>query len=553
MSEAANEHPSPMAARTTLLPESSLPAQWRWWYDTATGAKPELFFYTSELSIVAGDAIELRVHTTLARFDLEIWRDGAQIEVVYTVNDVVGTRQATRPRPYRNGCGWIVTHSIDTSGWRPGGYVIVGRGEHDGFPSTHTHWIAIRPDQLSTDHLTLVASTMTWQAYNSWGGANHYEGIDGTGDDQFSPVLSYDRPMQTGTAWLPPGAPRIPSPPPEVGTHVFYPVVDWAWSHAYPKYYAAAGWATYERHLVHWLETHGYIVDIITQHDLHFRPELLDTAGPLMFTGHDEYWTRPMREHLDAFIDRGGQVARLGGNFIWQVRLSDDGQQQTCYKYRALTDDPVRDDPERRHLLTFAWDKNIIDYPGATTFGVSGTRGIYASLGGFAPRSAGAFTVYRPSHWVLAGTDAHYGDLLGAASRAANYELDGLDYTIRHGLPYATDANGIDPASVEIIALCPATNLEEDHGVAGSQLYVGDGDASLIALTYFDEDTPDARAATQYGNGMLVEYRRGHGRVVTAGSVEWVNGLRLGDSQVETITANIVDRLLAESTTTAQS
>ncbi|MEZ5256248.1 MAG: DUF6605 domain-containing protein [Ilumatobacteraceae bacterium] len=291
----------------------------------------------------------------------------------------------------------------------------------------------------------------------------------------------------------------IASPAP--GTHTHYPVLDWAYAHGYPKYFAASGWATYERHLVRWLETEGYDVDVITQHDLHFRPELLEHCGPLVFTGHDEYWTREMREHVDAFVDCGGQVARLGGNFIWQVRLSDDGSQQECWKYRALEEDPVREDPDRKHLLTFPWDKDIIGYPAAQTFGVSGTRGCYSSLGALMPRASGGFTIYRPGHWSLDGTDAHYGDLLGAHSRAVCYELDGLDYTMQHGLPYATDRNGIDPGSVEIVALAPATNLEEDHGIPGSQLYVADGDLGMIALTYADEDSPAVRDTVRYGCG----------------------------------------------------
>ena len=53
-----------------------------------------------------------------------------------------------------------------------------------------------------------------------------------------------------------------------------------------------------------------------------------------------------MRERLDAFVDAGGQAVRLAGNFLWQARLSGDGARQTCFKARAPTEDPVRDDPD---------------------------------------------------------------------------------------------------------------------------------------------------------------------------------------------------------------
>ncbi|MEZ5217277.1 MAG: DUF6605 domain-containing protein [Ilumatobacteraceae bacterium] len=370
---------------------------------------------------------------------------------------------------------------------------------------------------------------MTWQAYNAWGGSNHYEGIDGEAN-LFSPVLSYHRPQQAGTAWLPEGAPRIPSPPPAPGTHTHYPVLDWAYAHGYPKYFAASGWATYERHLVRWLETEGYDVDVITQHDLHFRPELLEHCGPLVFTGHDEYWTREMREHVDAFVDCGGQVARLGGNFIWQVRLSDDGSQQECWKYRALEEDPVARTPT-----------------GSTSSRSRGTRTSSATrpLRRSACRAPRLLFVTgrADAEGIRRLHDLSAGPLVARRnrrplrrpprrdSRAVCYELDGLDYTMQHGLPYATDRNGIDPGSVEIVALAPATNLEEDHGIPGSQLYVADGDLGMIALTYADEDSPAVRDTVRYGCGVLSEYlparaghdgrKRGVGERLAAATSKW--------------------------------
>lgn len=143
-----------------------------------------------------------------------------------------------------------------------------------------------------------------------------------------------------------------------------------------------------------------------------------------------------MRDAVDAWVEQGGRVARFAGNFLWQVRLENNGQQQVCHKYFAATDDPVADSGHQA-LLTGTWEVPDINRPGAWTFGVNGLRGVYAGLGNCIGRGAG-FTVYRPQHWAFADTHIGYGDVLGADARIFGYEVDGLEYTIRHRLPYAT-------------------------------------------------------------------------------------------------------------------
>ena len=97
--------------------------------------------------------------------------------------------------------------------------------------------------------LVLIVTTATWVAYNDWGGSNAYEGIDGEASDQFSPTLSLERPWSKGLIWLPEGAPRIPNRllPNSVPR---YPNIEFAFSQGFAKYYAASGWATYERNFV---------------------------------------------------------------------------------------------------------------------------------------------------------------------------------------------------------------------------------------------------------------------------------------------------------------
>jgi hypothetical protein len=294
--------------------------------------------------------------------------------------------------------------------------------------------------------------------------------------------------------------------------------------------------------LVCWAEAQGYALDVASQHDLHFRPGLLDPYACVVFVGHDEYWTWEMRDAVERYLEGGGRVARFAGNFLWQTRLEDEGRRQVCYKYRARQEDPFYG-TARRHLTTTCWESLEVARPGAETFGLNATRGFYAGWGGCGPRGAGGFTVYRPGHWAFEGADLYYGDVFGAEARVFGYEVDGLAYTIRDGLPYPTGEDGA-PEGIEILAMAPATLLEEDHGNAGSPLFIGDEDLRFVVEALTGAASPEAVDRLSRGAGMIVDYRRGAGRVFHAGTCEWVAGLLRGDPFVEHITRNVLERFV---------
>jgi hypothetical protein len=247
-----------------------------------------------------------------------------------------------------------------------------------------------------------------------------------------------------------------------------------------------------------------------------------------------------MRDAVDSFVDRGGYVARLAGNFLWQIRLEDSGRLQTCHKYSAHETDPLRDDPARTTRLTSCWDDRRVGRPGAQTFGTTATRGLYVKCFAASPRASGGYTVYRPRHWTLGDTDLYYGDQFGTAANVFGYEVDGLDYTIRHGLPEATGEDGIDAEDVDIVAMNVATLIEEDHGHPGALPFAGDADARFVHNDQSDETVDQISR----GSGMMVVYRRGNGEVFNASSCEWVNGLRIAERFTEQITHNVHRRYL---------
>ena len=432
-------------------------------YERAVGAdQPGVYCYTDRLSYAPGETIRFHVNCSVPRYALEIARDGAEREVVYEERSLAGQFFHTPEDCSVRGCDWPVAFELEVpKTWRSGGYLVTLQIETKSEAIYHHHVFFVRAAEPGRDAaILLVAATGTWTAYNDWGGSNHYDGITGPSRNQFSPVLSTQRPFSRGFCWLPKGAPRIPlHKPPAPGAAPRYPHMEWAYANGFSKKYASAGWASYESHFVKWAERHGYGLEFATQHDLHFDPAILRDYKCVVFVGHNEYWSWEMRDAVDEYLDAGGRVAHFAANFLWQIRLEDEGNTQVCYKYRAREEDPVRGTNLERRLTT-GWEAPEVGRPGADTFGLNASRGVYALWGGCTPRASGGFTVYRPEHWAFEDTDLYYGDLLGASPRVFGYEVDGLAYTVRDGLPFPTHEDGA-PDEIEILAMGLATSVEE--------------------------------------------------------------------------------------------
>jgi hypothetical protein len=519
------------------------------WYEWPgmDGARGEIWCYSDRLSYRPGDTVTLFVSATAPRFRLEVVRDGATETVVHMAD---GRRASWQPTPDDcsvTGCGWQASHAFAIpADWPSGGYRLTLTAEgRDGAPIACHHLIVVRPPPgRRPGRILQIAATGSWTAYNTWGGSNHYQGITGANRDQFAPVVSLERPWARGFVGLPPEAPRVPltvtMPPATVPR---YPHMEWAYATGHSKKYASAGWASYDSHFFRWAERSGFAIDLATQHELHFEPDLLSGYDCVVMVGHDEYWTWEMRDAVDAYVEAGGRIARFAGNFMWQTRLEDGGRRQVCYKYRARAEDPVfrNADPSR---TTTSWEAAEVGRPGAATFGLNATRGLYAGWGGCAPRGVRGFPVYRPDHWAFAGTGLFYGDILGEAGHVFGYEVDGLDYVIRGGLPEPTGIEGT-PDGLTILALGLSSLVEESADLPAEGRFLSDEDGRFCAEVLIGRDDAAALDKVKRGAGMIVTFPRGAGEVFHAGSCEWVAGLLRRDPMVERVTANVLRRYLA--------
>ncbi len=515
-------------------------------YPGMDGERGEIWCYTDAYAYQPGATARLQVSSTAPRFTIEIVRDGATETSVFRREGLSARWQETPDQCSVVGCGWETSFEFTVDAdWPSGAYRITLTAEgRDGAPIRCQHLFIVRPlVGRKPGRVLQIAATGTWTAYNTWGGSNHYQGITGPGRDQYATTVSIERPFCRGFVSLPKDAPRVPleiHTPPAATPR--YPHMEWAYANGWSKKYASSGWASYDSHFFRWAERAGYQVDLASQHELHFEPEILEGYDCAVFVGHDEYWTWEMRDAVDHYVDRGGHAARFAGNFMWQTRLEDGGKRQVCYKYRARAEDPVyrSADPSR---TSGCWEAAETGRPATRTFGLNALRGLYVGWGGCAPRGVRGFPVYRPEHWAFAGTGIYYGDLLGAEGHAFGYEVDGLDYVIRGGLP-EPEQNADVPEGLEILALGMSSLKEESADIPADDQFLSDADAKFVAETLIGNDGDAAVDRVKRGCGMIVNFPRGKGEVFHAGSCEWVAALLRRDAMVERVTANVLDRYL---------
>lgn len=492
---------------------------------SADPTRPQAWCYTDALSYAPGDTLTLHAICNTATARLQILRDGLVPQTV--LDTAIPTLFATTPQQCSaTGCDWPVAFRMAVPDWPSGLYrVILSTPGHQS-----EHMFVLRAT-TPTARIAMILCTGTWAAYNDWGGSNHYQGVTGPTGTAAAPQVSLHRPWATGFVRWPDDAPRIPHASP-LNTRPRYPHMEYARANGLSKKYASSGWAAFERPFALWCAAQGIALDFATQHDLHANPDALAGYDRALIAGHDEYWTWEMRDHLEQWLDKGGQLARFAGNFFWQTRLSPDLCVQTCHK---LTPDP---DPRPERRTTY-WDAPAVGRPATATLGLTGSMGVYAGWSRCAAHGSGGFTIYRPHHWSLAGTGLGYGDVLGAAAKIFAYEVDGIDYTMTRGLPFPAADTGLQ-GDLTIVGLSPATTLSHATGPDDADPFIGSLDAEEVAQVIYGAVTPETLARASHGNGCMADYRRGRGAVFNAGSCEWVAGLIACDPAVEQVTRNLL-------------
>lgn len=494
--------------------------------------------YVGALSARVGDPVPLHVSTRSRSWSLRIERWGASRELIFEATGLPGEFHEPPEDADSNGCGWPVAFQIDTTGWSPGFHLVTltaadaapGREHsHAGFVLRSALPVQQRPSILH------VVPTNTWNAYNTWGGKSLYTG--GT-------AVSFHRPFARGMLWRPTvdrddrkARPTRHGETPDVDGRIFQA---YRTEHGYPSAIGSTGWFSHGRRFVEWAEADGLQLDTAVSSDLADVPDLLEGREVVVLVGHDEYWAADERLALERHVAAGGRLVSLSGNtMFWRVRHSTGthGPTMVCHKYRGHLDDLGERDPVHPGPSTGMWADPSIGKPEWQLLGAGSAFGLYHRFGRATPRGTGGHLVGRPDHWLLAGTDLRYGDVIGAPDGVVGYETVGCPLTLdefHQPVPSEVAHSYGVPRDTEIVAWCPASNVGVGEYPASIAALSDQGDLEFIAERIFGDRDDSIRRAR---NGTSVIATVGGDQVVTIGTTDWVFGLA-SDPHVAQITRN---------------
>jgi hypothetical protein len=272
--------------------------------------------YSTQSSARPGGQLELCVSTNpVARYEVVVFRlgwyggDGGR-EVARTRSNIGLARGAPEPDAATGivAAGWPVTDVLEIPADAVSGqwvaHLHLTTGLHAGTTALVPFVVRPRPDDRPAVLVQTPVNTV--QAYNHWAGKCLYTS-NSTGKVAAVKV-SFDRPVP---AWR---ESNLNSKAP------FH----------------------YDVPLTRWMERCGYDVGYQTDVDTHRAPWSLVGPRLLVTSGHDEYWTREMRDAFDAARDRGTCLAFMGANTAyWQIRYEDD--ERTIVGYKSFRGDPETD------------------------------------------------------------------------------------------------------------------------------------------------------------------------------------------------------------------
>jgi hypothetical protein len=162
-----------------------------------------------------------------------------------------------------------------------------------------------------------------------------------------------------------------------------------------------------------WAEGQGLDVTYASSLDLHNGTVTPAHHKALMFSGHDEYWSVPMRRAAEKAVAGGTGMALFAANNVyWKVRI-DDGPAgfpvMTCYK----TDpDPVADPTGP----TTMWRSTA-------PHGADAEQGLLGNQYNGIVKGSAPLVVTEPAHWFWAGTGLTAGQRIEGLVRG---EADGM-------------------------------------------------------------------------------------------------------------------------------
>lgn len=467
--------------------------------------------YASATSVKQGDSIDFHVwaDNNLTDFKVEFIRKGFPDVIMDLTASGTANLSNTNSEPWENGCGWDIGYTLSVpEDWDSGAYIALFNTVNT---TTEVLFIVKQLNSGSKSKILLQSSINTAQAYNNWGGKSLYD------------YNSY-------------------GPPSVINTNI---IRSFKVSFNRPmKVYDFYKW---EYPFIQWLEREGFDVEFCTNVDLHADSTLLNNYKLFLSVGHDEYWSKGMRDNIEFnLMNNGGNIAFFSGNTCWwQVRFEpqDDGQGSVddrlmvCFKEERISEtvfkpglDPYLyySDPEKMKT-TCNWYDKITDNPENLMTGVSFYNGANHDP---SPLPIAYYKTKINKHWLLQNTNLQYGGLFGVygSNTTIGYETDAAEYV---------DMDKMFPI--------PTGKLPQNIATKSAPK-----DFIILASSNLTTWAEDGKGVSGYNNHngwvtMGIYRNLNGGFCFTAGTTDWSNGLlyviendNSNGNEVHIITKNVL-------------
>jgi len=221
---------------------------------------------------------------------------------------------------------------------------------------------------------------------------------------------------------------------------------------------------------IKWLERQGYNLSYLTVQDMHENPAWIKQYGAVLSAGHNEYWTKEVRDGVEAALISGVGLGFLGANAsYWQMRFESDhggnaDRTVTCYKVAtnggpALSTDPFYGVDNTR--VTALWRDPVLNRPESALCGI-----MFVDLVAGSPPVKTPWTVASsPSQTYLGGTGL-------VAGQSYGFDLVGDEFDKQQ--------SG-SPANLQIIGASAVTKLSGGSDTQHTTTYVAPSGALVFA------------------------------------------------------------------------
>ncbi|MBB3326110.1 DUF4082 domain-containing protein [Microlunatus antarcticus] len=290
-----------------IVCENQLPGESAGDWDVFGAGDDTIQGFATATSVNVGASINFKINTDARAYSVKIyrlgWYQGTGARLITTIAPSAPLPQvqppcATDASTELTDCGtWGVSASWNVPSTAVSGIYIARLTRTDTGGDSHIPFV-VRNDG-NTSAAVFQTSDSTWQAYNTYGGSDFYEGkANGR-----AYKISYNRPYLTrGTSY---------------GR-------DFLFSNEYP--------------MLRFLEQNGVDVSYVSGLDVATDPALLRKHKVFLSVGHDEYWTKEQRKNVTDARDAGVNLAFFGGNDVyWKTRL-EPSQDGTSTPNRTIVD-----------------------------------------------------------------------------------------------------------------------------------------------------------------------------------------------------------------------